>query len=124
MSGHVVLLGDSIFDNAVYVPGEPSVIEHLRRILPRDWDATLLAIDGATNAELIEMAGRVVNNQLMKIEVRERAIELSEEEFAAHKEAYERRLNDLRNALGVDSTLARATTEADRKRVVQEGLDR
>ncbi len=48
MSGHVVLLGDSIFDNAVYVPGGPSVIEHLRRILPADWKATLVAVDGAT----------------------------------------------------------------------------
>jgi hypothetical protein len=46
--GHVVLLGDSIFDNAVYVPGGPSVIEHLRRVLPTGWKATLLAIDGAT----------------------------------------------------------------------------
>ena len=25
---HVVLLGDSIFDNAAYVPGQPPVIEH------------------------------------------------------------------------------------------------
>ena len=48
MDGHVVLLGDSIFDNAVYVPGGPSVIEHLRRVLPTGWKATLLAIDGAT----------------------------------------------------------------------------
>jgi hypothetical protein len=28
---HVVLLGDSIFDNTVYVPGKPAVIEQLRR---------------------------------------------------------------------------------------------
>ena len=27
---HVVLLGDSIFDNASYVPGKPPVIEQLR----------------------------------------------------------------------------------------------
>ena len=31
---HVVLLGDSIFDNGRYVPGGPSVIEHLRKALP------------------------------------------------------------------------------------------
>jgi lysophospholipase L1-like esterase len=41
------LIGDSIFDNAVYVPGGPSVVEHLRRVLPSGWEATLLAIDGA-----------------------------------------------------------------------------
>ena len=46
-AGHVVLLGDSIFDNAVYVPGGPSVIEHLQRALPDSWRATLLAVDGA-----------------------------------------------------------------------------
>jgi hypothetical protein len=45
--GHVVLLGDSIFDNARYVPGGPSVIEHLRRGLPSGWRATRLAVDGA-----------------------------------------------------------------------------
>jgi hypothetical protein len=44
---HVVLLGDSIFDNERYVPGEPAVIEHLRRCLPGGWRATLLARDGA-----------------------------------------------------------------------------
>jgi hypothetical protein len=48
VSGHVVLLGDSIFDNAAYVPGGPSVVEHLRRMLPPRWEATLLAVDGAT----------------------------------------------------------------------------
>jgi hypothetical protein len=43
---HVVLLGDSIFDNAVYVPGKPPVIEQLRAALPAGWSATLLAVDG------------------------------------------------------------------------------
>lgn len=44
---HVVLLGDSIFDNARYVPGHPAVIDQLRRGLPAGWKATLLAIDGS-----------------------------------------------------------------------------
>lgn len=47
LAGHVVLLGDSIFDNAFYVPGGPSVLEHLQRTLPAGWQATLLAVDGA-----------------------------------------------------------------------------
>ncbi len=46
--GHVVLLGDSIFDNALYVPDRPPVIEQVRRGLPVGWKATLLAIDGHT----------------------------------------------------------------------------
>jgi hypothetical protein len=45
--GHVVLLGDSIFDNERYVPGGPEVVEQLRNQLPRGWRATLLARDGA-----------------------------------------------------------------------------
>jgi len=45
-SGHVLLLGDSIFDNARYVPGEPAVIEQVRDRLPTGWRVTLLAIDG------------------------------------------------------------------------------
>src|SRR5688572_29365747 len=47
MAGHLVLLGDSIFDNGYYVPGGPSVLEHVRRLLPQAWQATLLAVDGA-----------------------------------------------------------------------------
>lgn len=44
---HVVLLGDSIFDNKAYVrAGEPDVIHQLRGRLPDDWRATLLAVDG------------------------------------------------------------------------------
>lgn len=43
---HVVLLGDSIFDNATYVPGELPVIEQLRKQLSPSWQATLLAVDG------------------------------------------------------------------------------
>jgi hypothetical protein len=44
--GHVVLLGDSIFDNARYVPDRPAVIDQLRQSLPRGWQASLLAVDG------------------------------------------------------------------------------
>jgi hypothetical protein len=43
---HVVLLGDSIFDNKRYVPDRPAVIEQLRGSLPPSWRASLLAVDG------------------------------------------------------------------------------
>jgi hypothetical protein len=45
--GHIILLGDSIFDNGVYVPGEPDVVKQLRGVLPQGWTASLLAVDGA-----------------------------------------------------------------------------
>jgi len=50
--GHVVLLGDSIFDNGVYVPGDPDVVQQLRLALPADWQATLLAVDGAVTDDV------------------------------------------------------------------------
>src|SRR5437764_9100023 len=50
---HIVLLGDSIFDNAVYVPGGPPFVEQLRAVLGRDWQVTLLAIDGHVTADTI-----------------------------------------------------------------------
>jgi hypothetical protein len=51
---HIVLLGDSIFDNAAYVlPGEPAVIEQLQSTLPDSWDVTLLALDGSTTISIL-----------------------------------------------------------------------
>lgn len=50
--GHVVLLGDSIFDNRSYVGNGPDVVQQVRAELPRGWKATLLAVDGAVVAEV------------------------------------------------------------------------
>ncbi len=49
---HVVLLGDSIFDNAAYTGGEPDVITHLQRLVPEPWRASSRAVDGAITREL------------------------------------------------------------------------
>jgi hypothetical protein len=54
VSEHVVLLGDSIFDNASYTNGLPDVVTHLRGILPDGAEASLLAIDGSTTADLVD----------------------------------------------------------------------
>lgn len=43
---HLVLLGDSIFDNHAYVPNGPAVIDHVRSLLPESQQATLVARDG------------------------------------------------------------------------------
>lgn len=50
--GHVVLLGDSIFDNQRYTRGEPDVVTHLRSLLSSPWRATLRAVDGTTTADV------------------------------------------------------------------------
>lgn len=56
---HVALLGDSIFDNSSYTRGAPDVVSHLRALLPAGWNATLLALDGATTAGVTAQAARV-----------------------------------------------------------------
>jgi len=45
---HLVLLGDSIFDNARYTSGSPDVVSQVRGFLPSGWSASLSAIDNST----------------------------------------------------------------------------
>jgi len=47
MASHVVLLGDSVFDNRHYVGRGPAVIDQVCEQLPGGWKATLLAVDGS-----------------------------------------------------------------------------
>ena len=49
---HIVLLGDSSFDNAPYVARGEEVIATLTRRLPEGWRATLNARDGAVTREV------------------------------------------------------------------------
>ena len=44
---HVVLLGDSVFDNSAYVAGGPDVVRQLQARLPAGSRASLAACDGA-----------------------------------------------------------------------------
>lgn len=48
----IVLLGDSILDNARYTDGGPEVIAQVRETLPTGWRATLLAVDGSTTKDI------------------------------------------------------------------------
>jgi len=56
---HIVLLGDSIFDNAAYVGNGPDVIHQLRAILPPGWQASLNAVDGAVTASVAAQLARL-----------------------------------------------------------------
>jgi hypothetical protein len=50
---HVVLAGDSIFDNAPYVGDGPEVIKQVQSpLLPMGWTATLKARDGDLIADV------------------------------------------------------------------------
>jgi GDSL-like Lipase/Acylhydrolase family len=51
----VVLLGDSIFDNAAYVTaGEPDVVRQVQQLLPYASKATLAVVDGSTTRDVYE----------------------------------------------------------------------
>ena len=56
---HLVLLGDSIFDNAAYVAGGPPVIDQFRQRIPSNWKASLLAVDGDTSAMVSQQVTRM-----------------------------------------------------------------
>lgn len=49
---HLVLLGDSIFDNAGYVSANESVIDQLTAKMPADGKASLLAVDGDVTSDV------------------------------------------------------------------------
>jgi len=55
---HILLLGDSVFDNAAYVRGGPDVITHLRSRLPAGWRATLAAVDGSVTRDVARQLER------------------------------------------------------------------
>src|SRR5262249_53250557 len=44
---HLVLLGDSVFDNKAYINGGLDVIAQVRRQIPAEWKASLRAVDGS-----------------------------------------------------------------------------
>jgi len=49
---HLVLLGDSIFDNGHYTSGGPDVVSQVRSLLTPEWSASLLAVDGSTTVNI------------------------------------------------------------------------
>jgi len=56
---HLVLLGDSVFDNAAYVQGGAALIDQVRSELPQGWKASPLAVDGSTCVDVSAQLQRV-----------------------------------------------------------------
>lgn len=56
---HLVLLGDSVFDNAAYTDGGPAVVDQVRARLPASWQVTLAAVDGSTTRDVAGQMGRL-----------------------------------------------------------------
>jgi lysophospholipase L1-like esterase len=56
---HLVLLGDSIFDNGVYVPGHPDVVRQVRSAFEPAGQASLVAVDGNVTRDVERQLARV-----------------------------------------------------------------
>lgn len=56
---HIVLLGDSIFDNKSYVNGGKDTISNLREQVSEHWTSTLLAVDGSVADGVATQLARV-----------------------------------------------------------------
>ena len=92
---HLVLLGDSIFDNAAYTKGGPDVVTQVRALLPKPWKASLLAIDGSTTNDVPAQLGRLPkdathivlsvggNDALMELEILDKPVSLVSEALGA-----------------------------------------
>ena len=74
---HICLMGDSIFDNDGYIPGESGVIEQMRRSIPKNWTAFKVAVDGdciedipnqleKVPAQITDIVVSIGGNDLMK----------------------------------------------------------
>lgn len=51
---HLVLLGDSVFDNGSYVEGGPTLQTQVEQHLTAAWQVTRLARDGSVTADIVE----------------------------------------------------------------------
>ena len=90
---HIVLLGDSSFDNSPYVGSDPDVSAHLRGLLPPGGRVTLLAVDGATSRGVPDQAAGIPadathlvlsvggDDALMRVDVLETRVASSGEAF-------------------------------------------
>jgi hypothetical protein len=140
---HLVLLGDSIFDNAAYTRGAPDVLTQLRSLLPQGWRATLCAVDGAATGGLaaqltcvprdashlvIAIGGNdaLQNSDLLSMPVTSSAQAL--EAFADRLTAFE---GSYRRAIGeamalqrpiVVCTIYNGALEAERARIARVGI--
>lgn len=56
---HIVLIGDSVFDNAAYTQGGPDVVSQVRTLLVDGWKTTLLAVDGSTTGHVADQLRRL-----------------------------------------------------------------
>jgi hypothetical protein len=122
MSRHIVLLGDSIFDNGAYTGREPDVVSHLRAVLPGGWRASLCAVDGSTTRNLPAQLDRIPrkashlvvsiggNDALRHSDLLALPVRSTTEALALFGDRVERFEADYRDAIGRVLELDRPTT--------------
>jgi hypothetical protein len=91
---HVVLLGDSVFDNAAYVAAGPDVTTQLRGVLPPGWTATLLAVDGAIISEVPSQLKRLPRDATQLV------LSAGGNDALAHTDLLDRRASSSAQVLG------------------------
>ena len=91
---HVVLLGDSIFENAAYVGGGSYVVRQMRTMLPSGWTATLLAVDGATIADVPSQLRRLPSDATHLV------LSAGGNDVLAHTDLLDRRASSSAQVLG------------------------
>ena len=106
---HVVLLGDSIFDNGAYTSGGADVITQLRHLLPTGWRATLGAVDGATTTDLDPQLAAVPED------ARHRVLSVGGNDALAHVDLLDRRSRSSAQVLGELADAAEAFEKRYRK---------
>jgi hypothetical protein len=97
---HVVLLGDSVFDNAAYVAGGPDVVTQLRALLPPDWQATLAAVDGDTTAQVPHQLPNIPEDATHLV------LSVGGNDALSHVDILERRAGSVAEVLGLLADLA------------------
>jgi len=116
---HAVLLGDSIFDNAAYVPGGPDVIRQVQKLLPSGDQATLLAVDGHVIAD--------VENQLLRLpsDATDLIVSVGGNDALGHAPLLRRKVNSVGEAVSILGTAQRefaAQYESMLNHVIRLGL--
>jgi hypothetical protein len=94
--GHVVLLGDSVFDNGAYVAGGPDVAAQLRVRLPEaaGWRVTRLAIDGAMIGGVASQLGRLPSDATQLV------VSVGGNDALGYAAVFELRVNSVGEAVG------------------------
>ena len=62
MNKHIVIAGDSIFDNGAYVPGEKDVFQQLKDLAKGQAEVTSLAVDGSVTEDVLTQITRLPSN--------------------------------------------------------------